>query len=278
MDQDECRNWRTLALGIGALLAQMPEQQQGVLNVVARQLRTPMATLRAHAVRLEEGAASEVEPDVARELASHIVEQADLISHWVSAILDIQRIRLGKLPLARSRLNVLNLARECADEFRRTTSDVELRFQASSTSPAPVIADSARLTQVLQGVLRHAAKYAHGRAIELRVGRRQTADGPPQAMVAVCDAGRTLTDGDLQHIANGRTEFSREQDQDLDLYVAREIVRLHGGQLWTELPAAHPASCGVTILILPLAPLDISPRSHTVLARGGSCSPTRQAP
>src|SRR6202022_3258234 len=53
--KDESYDWRTLALGIASLLTQMPEQthQEDMLNVVARQLKAPVATLRAHAARLE---------------------------------------------------------------------------------------------------------------------------------------------------------------------------------------------------------------------------------
>src|ERR1700738_4014950 len=52
--KDESCDWRTLALGIASLLTQMPEQtpQEDMLNVVARQLKAPVATLRAHAGRL----------------------------------------------------------------------------------------------------------------------------------------------------------------------------------------------------------------------------------
>jgi K+-sensing histidine kinase KdpD len=273
VDEEESRNWRTLALGIAALLAQMPaqqdgvpEQQDGVLNVVARQLKAPVANLRAHAARLEEQAANLTEPETAREVASRIVEQADLMAEWVAAILDIQRIRLGKLQLARARLDLVRLARACIGELGKV-GDTEIRFVRLGPPSEPIVADSERLSQVLNGVLRRAAKHAAGRAIEVRVARRVGAAGRAQAVVTVAEAGRDVSHADVQRILNDQ----RGLDQDLDLYVGREIMRLHGGELGIDSAAT---SGRVAILALPV---DISHRSHAVLARGRPCSSIRQA-
>ena len=162
VEQYESRNWRTLALGMAALLAQMPEHedplrapggslrepQEGMLNVVARQLKAPVATLRAHAARLEEQAAHPTESETTREVASRIIEQADLMAEWVSAILDVQRIRLGKLQLTKTRLNLIKLARAAVDELADEGA-TEIRFLRSGPSSEPVLADGERLSQVL---------------------------------------------------------------------------------------------------------------------------------
>jgi K+-sensing histidine kinase KdpD len=273
VDEQESHNWRTLALSIAALLAQMPEQQDGVpeqqdgvLNVVARQLKAPVANLRAHAARLEEQAANLTEPEIAREVASRIVEQADLMAEWVAAILDIQRIRLGKMQLARARLDLVRLARACIDELGNV-GDTEIRFVRLGSPSEPVVADSERLNQVLNGVLRRAAKHAAGHPIELRVTRRRLADGQPHAVVIVAEAGHDVSESEMQRILGGQ----RGLDQDLDLYVGREIMRLHGGELGIDSAATRS---GVAILVLPV---DISHRSHAVLARGRPCSSIRLA-
>ena len=57
---------------------------------------------------------------------------------------------------------------------------------------------------------------------------------------------------------------------DLELYVAREIMRLHGGELWAE--QRGPGEGVVALISLPL---DFPPRSHAVLAHGAACYPTR---
>jgi signal transduction histidine kinase len=278
VDQHQSRNWRTLALGIAALLAQMPEQpdpprtpggslrepQDGVLNVVAQQLKAPVAALRSHAARLEEQAARPSEPEAARALASRIVEQADLMAEWVGAILDIQRIRLGKLQLSKTRLDLVKFARGAIDQVD-PVGDTEIRFVRSGPASAPVLADSERLGQVLDAVLRRAVAHVAAPAIELRVTRCDWADGRPRAVVSVGEPGLDVFDADVQRILSSH----RALDQDLDLYVARELIRLHGGELGTD-----GRRGGVTLLVLPL---DLSHRSHAVLARGRPCSPTRLA-
>ena len=263
LDQHESRNWRTLALSIAALLAQMPEHDEGMLNVVARQLKAPVATLRAHAARLEEQAANPTESETTREVASRIVEQADLIAEWVSAILDVQRIRLGKLQLVMMRLDLVKVARQAIAQLE-DPKNTEIRFLRSGPACEPVLADSERLCQVLGSVLRRAVMEAAGRAVELRVTRCDWADGRPRALVSVGEPGHDVSDEDVQRMLSRH----RELDQDLDLYVARELVRLHGGELGTD-----GRRGGVTVVVLPV---EFSHRSHAVLAPGRPCSPTRQ--
>jgi signal transduction histidine kinase len=278
VEQYESRNWRALALGMAALLAQMPEHedplrvpggslrepQEGMLNVVARQLKAPVATLRAHAARLEEQAAHPTESETTREVASRIVEQADLMAEWVSAILDVQRIRLGKLQLTKTRLDLIKFARAAVDELADEGA-TEIRFLRSGPSSEPVLADGERLSQVLGSMLRRAVAHAHGRAIELRVTRRDWTGDRPHAVVSVGEVGRDVSDDDFERILRSH----RELDQDLDLYVAREIIRLHGGELGTDRGLG-----GATIVVLPV---EIPHRSHAVLARGRPCSPIRLA-
>jgi signal transduction histidine kinase len=98
VDDDSC-DWRQLALGMAALLGQSPpSNNEDLLTDVARQLTSPVATLRAQAARLEQAATTHPSEE-ARELAVRIVEQADHVADWVDAILDRERLRLGKAHL-----------------------------------------------------------------------------------------------------------------------------------------------------------------------------------
>jgi signal transduction histidine kinase len=239
-DRDDACDWRTLTLGIAALLAQMTEQQEDVLTKVARQLKAPVATLRAQAARLEDQAsAGRCGADVARR----IVEQADVMSEWVAAILDLQRIRLGKLPLDIQDVDLVEVARECADDVHTSPGTGQVRVHG----------DAARLRQALHSVLERVARRVVNSAIELRVEVKDS-----RAFVCVGDAEQPVCAEDQPPTAATQRAF------DLDLYVARELLRLHGGELWSDqLPNA-------AVVVLPL---DFSFDSHTVLASSTACCP-----
>jgi signal transduction histidine kinase len=118
-----------------------------------------------------------------------------------------------------------------------------------------VLADRARLSQALATLIDSVVKSTTSGTVELRVGMREWSDGQPRA---------TLTVGDAQSL-NLEPRVGAEASVELDVYVAREIVRLHGGELWIEQRGSG------ALLVLPL---DFSHGSHTVLAPGTACSRT----
>ena len=102
-------------------------------------------------------------------------------------------------------------------------------------------------------------KSTTSRAVELRVGVREWSDGQPRA---------TLTVGDPPPIGL-EPRVGAPASVELDLYVAREVVRLHGGELWVEQRGGGRGSAALLIL-----PLGFSHRSRTVLAAATACSRT----
>jgi K+-sensing histidine kinase KdpD len=256
VEREESPDWEQLTPGIAGLLADRSERNADVLNDVAHQLRTPVAMLRSHAARLEQ-AADQSRPDVAREMAERIVEQADLMAHWVSVILEVQRIRLGKVHLQRRRIALVELARRCVARFRKEMPDVEVQFIASPRLAQPMIADASQLSRVLDSLLRNAARYASGSAIQLCAWRPDWSDGCQRAVLNVSEANRRLRSDDLQRI------FGCHSPMDLELFVARESIRLCAGELWTEQGGS------ASILVIPL---EFPPRSHAILVRNAPCS------
>jgi signal transduction histidine kinase len=254
-EREDNYDWRTLALGIAAVLAHVPNHRHDSVTEVTRQLKGSVATLKAHAARLELQAADQSKDDTTREVAGRIVELADRMAECVAAILDLQRIRMGKLRLEMRQLDLVQLARECAARCQQPSP----RVVAAHSATAPVLADRARLGQALATVIDRIVKSSTSGAVELRVGVREWSDGRPRL---------ALTVGDVQPIVQ-EPRVGAQASGELELYVAREIVRLHGGELWVEQRGGGRGSSALLIL-----PLDFSHGSHTVLAPGTACSRT----
>lgn len=254
-EREDTYDWRTLTLGIAAVLAHVPDHPRDSVIEVTGQLKGSVATLKAHAARLELQAADQSNAEATREVACRIVELADRMAECVAAILDLQRIRMGKLRLDVHRVDLVELTRECAARSQQPSPRVVVTDSANALVPA----DRARLGQALTTVIDSVVKSNTRRTVELRVGTREWSDGRPRA---------TLTVGDQFPIGH-EPRVGARASIDLELYVAREIVRLHGGELWVEQRGGGRGSSALVIL-----PLDFSHRSHAVLAPGTACSRT----
>jgi K+-sensing histidine kinase KdpD len=221
--QDAC-DWQQIALGMAALVANTRGHRDDALSDLAQHLRPAMTALRASAARLEATAAEQAGVNAARDLTLRIVEQTDLMGRCVNAMLEVQRIRLGKLHLDVREVDLVEIVRQSALDFR----DVQVRVMASG--PLVVRGDACRLRQVINAVLRALASMDGCEEVTLRVRLDRWPRHAPDPPL------------------------------DLELFVARELIRLHGGELWTN--------TGGSMLVLPV---QFPPLSHVILASNARC-------
>jgi signal transduction histidine kinase len=153
---------------------------------------------------------------------------------WVDAMLDVQRLQSGELPLELTRVDLVRLAWLVAEEFQLLKSSCrhQIHVVATTPPPPPVLADRSRLRQVLLNLLENAVKYAAGGTIQIRLGIQEGSD---MAIVAVHDEGPGLDPGQLDRIFAPFEQAHRPSvGLGLGLYLARQIARVHGGELWAE--------------------------------------------
>lgn len=233
------------------------EQQakQDFLSVVSHELKTPVAVIKAYTEVLEGRAARGDASAVDRDLLVRIGEQADRMLALVEQFLDLQRIEAGLMPLEESRFDLTELARRLVQTTQMMTSAHQLRVEA--TGPVYVRADRRRIEQVLQNLLDNAIKYSpKGGPVIVYVDTVEGPDGHgPRARVRVQDRGVGIPPAALPRV------FERFYQADtklvrghvglgLGLYISREIIARHGGEMGVESVEGEGATFWFT---LPLA-------------------------
>jgi K+-sensing histidine kinase KdpD len=240
-EAEEACDWQQLALGIAAVLAHTSQTQQDMLGEVAQELKSAVGTLRSQAARLDEAATTRSAADAARELTAGIVEQADLMAQVVGTILDVQRLRLGKMQLDVRPVDFVMIAQRSVADFHATAPEAHVHVVPSQCML--VNADQALLSQALVCLMRGAAKSGRAQEMALSIGPDRWKPEQLRAVLTVCDSGRECQPEDVTHSVGERAAL------DLELIVAREIIRLHRGDLWVEPPEAGRAS--ILNLVLP---------------------------
>ena len=148
----------------------------------------------------------------------------------VEALLDLSRIRLGRMQLVREDLDVSALVREVAAPYQ---ADLDLAHGSSIrvVAPEPVRAslDRVRIEQVLGNLIGNAVKFGEGKPVEIRVEHTGGA-----VRIEVADSGVGIEADQAERIF-GRFERAAPAHHypglGLGLYVAREIVEAHGGRI-----------------------------------------------
>jgi K+-sensing histidine kinase KdpD len=226
VDEEQICGCRTLALAISSLLSVPPRPPRAVLSEVARHLEPPLAALRAQADLVDLEAEHHPDAQELREVTGRIVEQADLMADWIAAIMDLERIRVGKLPLDPQPVDL----RAVVDEMIRERGDLDIQRRTNGSAAAVILADGGRLRQALNAVLESFAQPDRRVPIEVRLWVPQE-DGPNRhAFLTVSNTLHNVGPDMLQPVVASMA------DLDIDLYIAREIVRLIGGELWACRP------------------------------------------
>ncbi|WP_417701974.1 ATP-binding protein [Pseudomonas sp.] len=226
-----------------ALLAELRETQGELqkavqmrdvfMSIASHELRTPLNGLildvQLRRLRLEQGRMDAFTPDKLQEMVARDERQIRSLSRLIDDMLDVSRIRTGKLSVRPEPgdLGVLagNVVESLAAQFTHTGSYIELHVE----DPAPVMMDEFRIEQVLANLLTNALRYGGGKPVSVRV--RVVDD---MARAEVRDQGLGISEADQRRIFE---QFERvsgasvAQGLGLGLFISEQIVQAHDGRI-----------------------------------------------
>jgi PAS domain S-box-containing protein len=201
------------------------------LSVASHELRTPVTALQLQLQVLNRVAqrAGASLPRVLADKMEALERQTRRITLLVNELLDVSRMRLGRLELKLEEMDLAEVTREALaglrEELERSGSHIALRAER----PAVGRWDRLRLEQVLTNLLVNAVKFGEGRPIAVAV---DADDG--SARLTVADQGIGIAP---EHHERVFARFERAVPAQhfgglgLGLYIARAIVEAHGGSI-----------------------------------------------
>jgi CheY-like chemotaxis protein/HPt (histidine-containing phosphotransfer) domain-containing protein len=192
----------------------------------------------------------------------------------IERVLDFATIETGRMDLHPATVAVRDLAEECLAciEPMATGHALSLRMVSAPDAPSQIVADPARLRQILINLLGNAVKYTTVGTVELRVMAGAAQGG---LRIEVADTGPGIDATTRKRLFQ---EFERLDAADsvegagLGLAIAARIVALMGGEIghlanpdggsvfWLELPPSDIAATSQPA-VLPAAPPSLLPPS-----------------
>ncbi len=228
------------------------------LSIASHELRTPVTALQLQMQMLHR-AADRGGAALAQQLADKmesLERQTRRIALLVNELLDVSRMRLGRLELRLEEIDLAALAREAVEHLRaeieRSGSSVSVRAEG----PASGRWDRLRLEQVVANLVVNAAKFGRGKPITVSVEGRDE-----RARLSVEDHGIGIAP-EHQDRVFGRFERAVPSQHfgglGLGLYIARQIVEAHGGRIEVK---STPGLGSTFTVELPRLPPRSAPRA-----------------
>jgi two-component system, OmpR family, sensor histidine kinase BaeS len=209
---------------------------------VAHELRTPLMILSSHLEAMEDGVI-----DVGPGAIASLQDETQRISRLVSDLEVLASADAAHFSLDRREMDLAAEAEAVAAEFSPLFAQKPVTLETSS-EPARVNGDPARLRQVVANLLSNALKFTpSGGLVRLSV-RRESG----HAVLEVADSGPGIPEDEISHVFDRffRGRGSRTSGSGIGLTVVRELTTAHGG----EVTAATAKSGGAVFTVsLPLA-------------------------
>jgi signal transduction histidine kinase/uncharacterized membrane protein len=230
--------------------------KEDFLSAAAHDLKTPLTTLVAQAQLLERRAERMPDAPVDREALRTIAREATRLKNLVLELLDAARAEEGKLLGELEEFDLVQVARDvCA---RHNTERHPCRVEAVEAVEGTY--DLNRVRQLLENLVENAVKYSpDGGEVLVKVW----SEGK-KAIVSVRDRGIGIPQADMPRIferfhRGTNVDDRRFAGMGLGLYICREIVEQHGGNI----QVASRRGEGTTITVqLPLEAQPV-PAEHT---------------
>jgi signal transduction histidine kinase len=207
---------------------------------LSHDLRTPLGAIVAGAALL-----SGTEQEVQRRVAERILSSGRRMTEMIDQLLDLSRARLsGGIAVTPARLDLRALAERIVGELRISAPNAVLEIAASGDLVGEW--DDGRLSQVLSNLLTNALR--HGQAGTVRVELVGTE--PLFVKLSVHNAGVIAADVRSQlfdPFRSGNATLSRKEGLGLGLYIVKQIVEAHRGDIEVESDAATGTRFTITL-------------------------------
>jgi two-component system sensor histidine kinase VicK len=227
-------------------LERINKVRRDFVSVVSHEFRTALTGIQGFSqmMRDEDFGVEEM-----REMSSDIYEDATRLNRMISEMLDLDRMESGRITLNLDRVDLNEVLTRTSGQVGSNAPRHHICLQLDE-SIQELLADRDKLTQVVTNLLSNSVKYSPD-------GGRITVDSHLEgefAHVRVMDEGVGIPPEELEklfepytRVESGTTRYI--QGTGLGLAISRQIITLHGGNIWAE---SEPGAGSTFHLTIPL--------------------------
>lgn len=202
------------------------------MSIASHEIKTPLTSLSLQLqllLRHANNSADCEEKEKIKSLAQACVRQSRRLAVLSEELMDLTRIRLGKLELKKERCDLTGLVSEIVSQLGNDAANSGSRMTLQADGPILGEADVTRFGQVVTNLVSNAIKYGEGGPIEVYTGRRNE-----NFFLSVKDYGQGIPAEEQSRVFE---RFERNSVDDrigglgLGLYISKQIVTAHGGTI-----------------------------------------------
>jgi signal transduction histidine kinase len=219
------------------------------LGIASHELKTPVTSIKAYTQVLETKFRKSGDLRSA-EFMKKMDMQVNKLTNLIGELLDVTKIRTGKLPFHPVEFSLNDLVSEVVEEIQRTTSQHTIRMELERSGI--LYCDRERISQVITNLLTNAIKYSPNADTVLI----KTVTQRNRVTLSVQDFGIGIPPENLDKIFGQFYQVTNTHSHSLSglglgLYISAEIITRENGRIWVE---STPGKGSTFYVALPLKP------------------------
>ncbi|KAF1005587.1 MAG: Sensor histidine kinase RcsC [Pseudomonas fluorescens] len=217
-------------------LEQAVRMRDDFMSIVAHEVRTPLNGLiletQLRKMHLARDNAAAFTLDKMRAMVERDERQIQSLIRLIEDMLDVSRIRTGKLSIRPGRFDLVQLARNLLENFAPQVAAAESSVELLADAPVEGHWDEFRIEQVVSNLVTNALRYGAKSPIKVRVYSEHG-----EARLEVRDQGIGISEENQKRIFQQFERVSANQavaGLGLGLFISEQIVTAHGGTIEVE--------------------------------------------
>jgi signal transduction histidine kinase len=217
-------------------LLELDVEKSDFVSIASHQLRTPLTIIKGYSSMLLEGSFGVIEKLSQREAIDKIYQASQRLVLMIEDFLNISRIEKGEMIYNMARVDFRELVKEVISDLSAALKGekLDVAFESQKDHDFYITGDHLKLRQVVSNIIDNSIKYTpNGGKIEVKLTRDEKEGS---IIFSVTDSGVGLTKEAIEKLfqkfsrAKGMSKLHTE-GRGLGLYVAKQIVEAHGGNI-----------------------------------------------
>jgi signal transduction histidine kinase len=238
---------------------QQLEFKNQFLSHVSHELRTPLTCIHQFVTILLDGLAGQVNPEQCDHLKT-ILRSVNQLGAMVRDLLEASRAESGKIHIEPRCVAIADLIRQAVTMLQPAAHEKQVGLEVGVDTRIPFIhGDPDRILEVLINLIDNGIKFTpSGGAVTVQASLVCT--DPDFVYISVADTGCGISAEAKALVFERLYQDPNAQDNSrkglgLGLFIAKELVGLHGGRIWVASEPGHGSTFSFTLPLYSLAKL-----------------------
>ncbi len=233
-------------------LREVDRMKTEFLASMSHELRTPLNSIIGYAEVLLDGIDGELTDDMTEDVGA-IHGSGKHLLNLINDILDLAKIEAGQMDLIREAVTLKSFVHDQLNTSKVLLMDKDVELVVDMDDDLPkIMADPLRLRQVVNNLVSNAIKFTeHG---TITVYARPSEHEPGMMEVGVTDSGVGISEQNLPLVFDrfrqvDQSHTRRVGGTGLGLSITKQLIEMHGGQIWVTSEVGVGSTFAFTIPI-----------------------------